>query len=178
LSSLLLALWIGAAGISPAAVKVLQQHQCARCHVVEGVKSPPKELSCSGCHLDISGAEGNAERMVEGREHYGATWERFVQKTGEHYVHIPSLTAMHRFQASWLRSFLLAPSDMRPNLGESMIRHNLTDAEIETLVKGWGAKDAAPVTTAAAVAPDRIAAGAKLFESKGCTACHVFGRKI
>lgn len=158
---------------SPAALKVLQKHECSRCHVVEGVASEPMASSCAGCHVDISTAEGDAARMASGQREFGQAWPGFVARTGEHYTHLPSLVAMGRFQASWLRRFLLAPEDLRPNLSESMIRHAMAPEEIDTLVMGWGAKDDAP--PAAQPSPERIAAGEKLFDQKGCAACHLFG---
>jgi hypothetical protein len=169
---LLLSIVLLIATPTPAAVRILRHHECARCHQVEGVAQPSEEQSCARCHIAISTSENDPQRMAKGREEFGPAWDRFVDRTGEHYTHVPSLTGMQRFQASWLRSFLLSPYDLRPNLGESMIRHNLTDQEIETLIRGWGAHDEpAP----AAPAAEQIAAGAKLFEQKACATCHLFG---
>ncbi len=163
---------LGAAGPSQAALQILRQHECAKCHQVEGVRAPPKEASCAGCHIDIATSEGDRARTARGQENYGGSWPRFVERTGEHYCHIPTLSSMGRFQASWLRTFLLAPYDLRPNLGESMIRHALTDTEIEVLIRGWGTHDDVAHSLPP---PERVAAGAKLFDQKGCAACHLFG---
>ncbi len=114
--------------------------------------------------------------MARGHENFGPVWDRFVARTAEHYDHIPSLSSMDRFQADWLRGFLRAPYDLRPNLSESMIRHNLTDREIETLVRGWGLRQEPAVD--GRPAPARIEAGARLFEEKGCVACHLFGNNV
>ena len=65
------------------------------------------------------------------------------------------------------------PSVTPANLDESMIRHALSDAEIETLVKGWHAVET--LVPASPPSPDRVASGLRLLETKGCVSCHVFG---
>lgn len=160
-----------AAAPSPEAVAVLSKHECNRCHSVEGVEAPATlELSCANCHRDISMSPLDLPRFERGEQKFGKAWARFVSRTSQHYNHLPALRSMGRFKASWLRSFLTAPHDIRPGLSESMFRPALTPAELETLISGWGAQqDMAPVPPVAA------AAGKQLFEQKQCATCHLFG---
>lgn len=153
---------------------ILVRHECHRCHEVEAVAPLPVKQSCAGCHQDISSAAGDAKRMAEGAKRYGAAWTRFVERTGGRYCHVPPLVQMERFDGAWLRAFLMAPYDLRPNLGESMIRHNLSDAEVEALVVGWGAK-VVDRSSEKAPSKERLARGAAVFDRAGCGTCHLFG---
>jgi mono/diheme cytochrome c family protein len=131
--------------------------------------------SCVECHQNVSTAPSDPARLVQGRELFGDTFDRYVEKTAARYCNMPSLASMERFRASWLRTFLEAPYDIRPNLAESMIRHNLSPLEVETLVAGWNAGPEQP-------APPRpsevqLARGAALFEQKSCGLCHLLGNR-
>lgn len=159
---------------SPEALAVLQRHECHRCHVVEGLPAYPTGKSCSGCHLDLGAAAGDAARMEQGRAEFGPVYDRFVRRAGGRYVHLPALTGMGRFRASWLERFLLHPYDLRPNLEESMIRSALTPAEAAALAKGWGAQ---PDVPSKPPRPEGVARGAQLFDASGCGACHLYGNR-
>ncbi len=135
-------------------LEILNRHRCPACHSVEAVfgaasqedAEPPPERACT-------------RTRVEG--------------DGEAFCHVPTLASMHRFRARWLRSFLAAPADLRPGLTEAMIRHDLSPAEVDALVVGWGAAvDEAPEPTPP---PTSLARGAALYEQKQCGACHQFG---
>ncbi len=159
---------------SSRAEALLQRNECHRCHAVEGVAAYPTEKSCAGCHRDISTSPTDPERMKRGHAEYGDAWPRFIERTGNHYVFVPSLTSMNRLRASWLRNFLAAPYDVRPHLSESMIRHALTTDDVDTLVTAW---HATPDLDTPRPPPERLRDGATLYESKGCGTCHVFGSR-
>ncbi len=157
---------------------VLARHECNRCHVVEAVAPPPPlQKSCAGCHRDISSSAEDPQRSSEGRRKFGPAWDRFVRRTGGLYVNVPPLVSMERFRPEWLRAFLRAPYDLRPNLSESMIRHAMTDEEIDAVVATWSTKGRAPGAKPAMPSEERLKAGAALFEQKGCGACHLFGNR-
>ena len=99
---------------TPEATAVLKAHECNRCHEVEGLAAAPVDSSCAGCHRDISMAPLDPARFASGEKRFGAAWPRFLARTALHYNHLPALTAMGRFKASWLRDFLSAPHDVRP----------------------------------------------------------------
>jgi len=162
---------------SPADARaILEKHECNRCHVIEDVAPPPVTKSCAGCHQEISSSATDPQRTAAGRKRYGAARNRFVDRTGRHYVNVPPLVSMERFRADWLRAFLRSPYDLRPNLTESMFRHALTNEEIDVLVAAW-TRPRGPETSST---PDtqRIEAGARLFEQKGCATCHLFGSRF
>lgn len=161
---------------TPEALAILERHQCHRCHEVEGLAAPPKEKSCAGCHRDTAAAANDPARMEIGRKEYGPAWDRFVDRTAGRYVSIPPLVAMGRFRAAWLRAFLRAPFDLRPNLGESMPRHNLSDAEVDLLVAGWGAEPEPAPPQRPPLA--RLRAGETVFHEKSCGACHLLGNRV
>lgn len=167
----------GARGGSQRRRAILEQHECHRCHVVDAVAPPPMARNCAGCHRDISSAAGDKARIAAGTKEYGrANFQRFMKRTGGLYCNVPALTGMDRFRAEWLTTFLTAPYDVRPNVAESMPRHNLSGAEIAALVTAWRAK---PTSTAPPVRPssERLAKGAKVFESAGCGLCHLYGNR-
>lgn len=155
---------------APNASEVLARLECHRCHEVENVAPPPMAKQCAGCHVDLSSAASDPQRMKAGHAEYGEAFARFVRRTATLYVDVPPLVSLSRFRASWLRRWLKAPSDLRPHLAESMPRLHLSDADLEALVTGLSADDPLPNPT-----PARLAQGAALFEAKGCATCHLFG---
>lgn len=157
---------------APDATEVLQRLECHRCHEVDGVEAPAFPKQCAGCHVELSKAAGDPERMKQGHAEYGEAFERFVRRTATLYVDVPPLSGLSRFRASWLRTWLRAPTDLRPHLAESMPRLPLSDADVEVLVTGLGLVPDAPLPTPGA---ERLARGAALFEAKACTTCHLFG---
>ncbi|MHB8873820.1 MAG: hypothetical protein ACYC8T_09070 [Myxococcaceae bacterium] len=156
-------------------VEILTRHECHRCHGVEGLKPVALARDCAGCHVDIASAADDAAKLKRGRKVYGKAFDGFVQSTGARYCNLPALSSMERFRAGWLKSYLGAPYDLRPNVVESMIRHNLTSAEVDTLVAGWRAQPEPAPPTRPSV--ERLARGELLFNDKGCGNCHLFANR-
>ncbi len=167
--ALLVALSCGAA---PTAKDVFVRHECHRCHEIEAVAPPPAPKQCAGCHLELARSAGDPKKLEKGHATYGDAFDRFIRRTQTLYVDVPPLASLTRFRASWLRSFLQSPYDLRPHLAESMPRLALTPADVEALAKGL-AKDA-PLPTPSA---ERLERGAALFEARACTTCHLFGNR-
>lgn len=159
-------------GASPGATAVMARLECHRCHEVEGLAPPPTVKHCAGCHRELAGSANDAAKLEQGRKTYGDAFDRFVRRTATHYVDVPPLVSMRRFRASWLRSFLADPLDLRPHLTESMPRLPLTPADLDALTSGLSADAPAP-----AASPEQLALGARLFEAKACTSCHLFGTR-
>ncbi|MBL8919748.1 MAG: c-type cytochrome [Myxococcaceae bacterium] len=157
---------------APNATEALVRLECHRCHEVENVAPPPMAKQCAGCHVDLSSAASDPQRMKQGHAEYGEAFDRFVRRTATLYVDVPPLVGLARFRASWLRRWLKAPDDLRPHLAESMPRLRLSDADVEVLVSGLGLSADAPLPTPPA---ERLAQGAALFDAKGCATCHLFG---
>lgn len=159
-------------GAGPTAKDLFVRHECHRCHEIDGVAPPTAQKQCAGCHLELAGSAGDAKKLEQGHATYGDAFDRFIRRTQTLYVDVPPLASLSRFRASWLRSFLQSPYDLRPHLAESMPRLALTPADVEVLVKGL-AKDAPPPTPSA----ERLERGAALFEARACTTCHLFGNR-
>ncbi|MHB8876313.1 MAG: hypothetical protein ACYC8T_21685 [Myxococcaceae bacterium] len=187
-------------------LSIRDRHQCDRCHGVEAVFGPPIEVSgrdespeprpeaaasdwapepgplpveggsCAGCHRAFSTAAEAPARLAQGRTLYGELFDRYLQTTGTRYCHVPALSSMERFRAGWLREYLEAPYDVRPNLLESMIRHRLTPAEAESLVAGWNGAPELPEPPRPS--PERLSQGQALFDHKSCGLCHLFGNRV
>ncbi|MHB8875854.1 MAG: hypothetical protein ACYC8T_19370 [Myxococcaceae bacterium] len=174
-------------------LSVLTRHQCDRCHGVEAVfgstRTPgtgadlvtePVPLfsdtyGCAGCHRNIAGAADDPARLAEGRARFGAEFDGYIPRAAARYCNVPPLASMQRLRARWLRSFLGAPYDVRPNLVESMFRPNLTPTEVDVLLEGWGALPELPEP--ARPSPAQLARGAELFEHKSCGTCHLLGNR-
>jgi hypothetical protein len=138
------------------------------------VRAWSADKGCAACHREIASSPSDPARTQQGLAEFGDAWPRFVTRTSQHFTHVPSLTSMGRLRASFLRRYLENPWDLRPHVGESMLRPNLTPKELDTLVKGWGAEPDEPTTTAL---PGRILAGETIFAARGCPACHLFGAR-
>lgn len=159
---------------------LLERAECTRCHKIPGLEEPARETSCSACHLWIMATAGNPAATAEARSSF-PLWDRHVErvKAGHFTQGVPSLLgAGRRLRPEWLRGYLASPYDVRPNLSESMIRPAFTPAELDDAVAFLTA-DAArlekgPVPPAD---PALVAAGARLFEEKGCAVCHLLGNR-
>ncbi len=168
-----------------AGANVLRKHQCTRCHVIDTLEAPSRPLHCTGCHLFLKGLDPGKEEWAKLEKKYGKGILERYQHNIQHLQQLPSLTLLgNRVRGDWVLAFLREPYDLRPVLGESMIRHALSPAEINTLGRYFAAVARAPDPTAPDYAPPpappgpdqaRLEQGKKLFSQKGCAACHTFG---
>ena len=156
-----------------AAQAALTEAGCVLCHTVPGTEAAKRQDSCSGCHLwitDVSADPAKRERAMA----YFPLWERY-EKTVASYMAVPSIEAGRaRLEPDWVIGWLADPHDIRPDMPEGMPRFRLS-AEQEEALRGWlSSGQHTPPTTPA---PDlsRVEAGAALYQSRGCPACHSFG---
>lgn len=159
---------------APTPEAVFARLECNRCHEIDRVRPAPASKQCAGCHLEISSAAGDQAKLEKGRGIYGPAFDRFVHHTGTLYVDVPPLSGLSRFRASWLKSYLRNPYDLRPHLTESMPKLPLTDGELEALVRGLKLTADAPRPRPSR---ERLEKGQALFEAKTCTTCHLLGNQ-
>lgn len=159
---------------APTPEAVFSRLECNRCHEIEHVHAAPANKQCAGCHVELASAAGDATKLAKGRAEFGEAFDRFVRRTATLYVDVPPLAGLGRFRASWLKSYLRNPYDLRPHLAESMPRLPLTDAELETLVRGLKLTADAPLPKPSR---ERLEKGRALFEAKTCTTCHLLGNQ-
>lgn len=135
---------------------LVEKFECNRCHTTPG---PPAaaEKQCVGCHQKILAGEFDASPKVLAR------WsERIV-----HLRATPGLETLDgRVRRSWIRDYLLDPTDQRPHLEASMPRLPITPDEAEAI-----AAYLAPSAPKEAQLGDPVA-GAAAYEAAGCDACH------
>ena len=151
---------------------------CAECHSIERSVAVDARASCVQCHKKVSAGfaatEDKRDALAVDPTRYSA--ERNIR----HYLHAPDLSTVGvRFKREWVRAFLRHPVDVRPFLQESMPRLPLTDGEIELVLDYLEVvgKRAVGELAATTIPQGDVAEGEKLFQSKGCQACHVFGNR-
>ncbi len=159
---------------APSPEAVFARLECNRCHEIEHVHAAPTNKQCAGCHVELAGAAGDAAKLEKGRAEYGDAFDRFIRRTATLYVDVPPLAGLGRFRASWLKSYLRNPYDLRPHLAESMPKLPITDAELDALVRGLKLTTDAPLPKPSR---ERLAKGQALFEAKTCTTCHLLGNQ-
>lgn len=168
--------------------RVLERHQCGKCHEIAGEREYAEALSCRNCHAMVAATRGKPDVIAKKKELY-PDWEMYVENV-RHYLTVPNITRVGaRVKAGFIEKFLAAPFDLRPALEESMIRTTMTQAEIRDVVRYFAARGGAPdpypasagVAAPGAPPPPRneaqVAAGEKLFAAKGCASCHLYGNK-
>ncbi len=168
-----------------AGLGVLRKHQCARCHTIDAIEAPARPLHCTSCHIFLKGLDPAKDEWAKIEKKYGKGILERYRANIQHLEQIPNLTNLgQRVRADWIVEFLKEPYDLRPLLGESMIRHALAPEEITTLGRYFAAVAKAPDPTAAGYAPPalppkpdatRLAKGKELFTQRGCAGCHTFG---
>ncbi len=155
---------------SPAPFAALQ---CNDCHAIPGVATPPRTESCSGCHAWVRTVAANPAARQAAMTVF-PKWERY-ERNVKTYFAVPDLAvAAARLDPAWVRSYLEDPYDTRPAMPETMVRLGADAASIESIV-AWFTVRRRAVPASPAPDPANIAAGAKLFAERGCTACHAFG---
>ncbi|HVJ89666.1 MAG TPA: cytochrome c [Labilithrix sp.] len=141
--------------------------QCNRCHDGTGHPPAPDGKHCVHCHTNIMDDKFAAPRASLVR------WKPRVKELAD----APSLEAIgKRFTRTWVTSYLLQPSHLRPHLHAYMPRLPLTPAEARD-VAAYLVPESEPPSPSA-VSPEFAGAdlgkGRQLLETKGCGSCHVF----
>jgi len=161
---------------------VLRKHQCARCHAVDAIEPAARPLACNECHVFLKGLDPSSQDWAKLEKKYGRDVLVRYQHNIVHLEHVPDLTQIGtRVRADWIAAFLREPHDVRPLLGESMIRHAMTEPEVTTLARYFAAVARAPepsATSQPAEAPPpaaRIERGRELFKERACATCHELG---
>ncbi len=141
--------------------------QCNRCHDGTGHPAAADNKHCVHCHKKIMDDRFEAPAASIAR------WKPRVKELAD----APSLEATNkRLTRPWLTRYLLTPTDLRPNLHQSMPRLPLTPGDARDIA-AYLVPDADP--PAAAGSPAELAGadlgkGRQLLETKGCGSCHVF----
>jgi cytochrome c2 len=140
--------------------ELVAQYQCNRCHAGTGTGAPPENKDCVGCHDNIMRDKFKAP---------AASIVRWKPRVKEYDV-APSLEAANkRLNRQWVESYLLQPTDLRPNLHQYMPRLAFTAQQAKD-VAAYLVPDVEP--KAEPVAGD-LGKGRQLLETKGCGSCHV-----
>ena len=118
-----------------------------------------RDHNCQGCHQIQEGVGGNIGKLVE-----------------DPGMAPPSIIGQgKRTQDKWLFDFLKNPSPVRPWLHFRMPTFGFSEDELDTLVKGFRARDHVLVTfkeTQAHPSPESLESGKKLFDMFQCAKCH------
>lgn len=164
---------------------VIVKHECTRCHTVDDVPPAGRSFHCTSCHEWLKGLAPGNDQYEKLAKKWGADIIGRYQKNIVHLQKVPDLTTIAtRVRPDWLAKYLAEPWDLRPSIGESMIRHQLSEADVKAVVRYFAAVARAPDPYAPgfqAPAPGprpsdtRIAEGKQLFLERACTGCHTFG---
>lgn len=138
---------------------LVTQHECVRCHTIEGVAKPTLELDCVGCHRQI--LAGTLELPAAELAGYQARISSLVD--------VPELVPGNRFRRAWLEGFLADTHDLRPNLAPSMPRLALATDDVAAI-----AAFISPAGESAAPALGDATRGREIAGAKGCGTCHRF----
>ncbi|HTM22323.1 MAG TPA: hypothetical protein VL172_17505 [Kofleriaceae bacterium] len=165
-------------------VKVITQHQCTRCHQIDGQPGIGRPFDCTSCHTFLKNLPNDKKHYDQIAEKNGKdVTDRYIRNI-EHLLVVPDLTAVgRRIRPEWIATYLAEPFDVRPTLPESMIRNKVSADEARTIARYFAAiadvpapaaADAPPMPPAAPPAA-RIDAGKQKFVASGCAGCHTFG---
>jgi mono/diheme cytochrome c family protein len=164
---------------------VLVKNECRRCHDIDDLPAPVRPNYCTSCHEFLKGLKPGDKPYEEIKTRYGEEFIKRYQRNIVHLIKVPNLTNLgRRVRADYIASFLAEPYDQRPTLEESMIRHDLSAADIKIVARYFAAiANARDPYAASYKTPElgdrppqtRIEKGKQLFLTKGCVACHTFG---
>lgn len=141
--------------------KLVGEFQCNRCHVIEDVEPVRQAKNCVTCHQAIRDGSFDApDDVLE-------EWQHHIV----HLRHVPSLIdAGRRFRRDWLVGFLQEPHDLRPRMGATMPRMDMSESQARAL-----AAYLVPGEYSVARLPAGDARrGRQLLEEKACGSCHTF----
>lgn len=162
---------------------VLARHQCTRCHTIDDLPPGARPMHCTSCHVFLKGLDPSKRQYKEIAAKYGEGILVRYQRNIVHLRDVPDLSLIaKRLRPEWIATFLSEPFDVRPVLGESMIRHKLSETDVRAVVRYFAAKADAhdpwsSPETPALPRPSlaRINAGRTVMLEKGCGRCHTFG---
>jgi len=122
------------------------------------------EKNCKGCHI-IEQMGGDIRGFLKGDAIKQAQWPPNLNTEG------------FKTQPMWLAKFISDPGGMklRTFLNTRMPTFNFTQNEISTLTSYFSAVDKVPfpfISTAVDTTPEKLRAGAQLFETLQCIKCH------
>ena len=143
--------------------ELVQRFECNRCHDGTGFAAAPLAKNCFSCHERIMSGRFpvSPEALARFRPHVASAQEA------------PSLIAIGaRLQGQWIRDYLLAPRDLRPNLVPTMPRLALDARQASDIVAYLIGNE--PPELGATRARGNAAHGRELMDQKGCTSCHAF----
>jgi len=145
---------------------LVDRYECVRCHTFVAsasapawahVPAPHPELDCVRCHDAIRAGDP----LVVPLEPSGGAHE--VQSFSD----IPKIEGMHRLRRSFVTKLLLESTAIRPNLGSSMPRFEIT-SEDAAAIAAFVVPDAEPPLPAVGDA----ARGRTIAGTHGCGSCH------
>ncbi len=137
--------------------------QCNRCHDGTGHEAAPQNKNCVHCHKDIMEDRFKAPAASIAR------WKPRVKELAD----APSLEASgKRFTRTWIREYLLQPSDIRPHLQQYMPRLALTPKDADDIAAYLAPENDPP--SPKEIAGADLGKGRALLETKGCGSCHTF----
>lgn len=146
--------------------EVVAAFQCNRCHDGTGHPAAADNKHCVHCHAKI---------MNDSFEATAASIARWKPRVKD-LANVPSLESTgKRFTRAWVESYLLRPTDLRPQLSASMPRLAMSAAEARD-VAAYLVPEVDP--PAKGEPPELVGAdlgrGRHLVETKGCGSCHGF----
>jgi mono/diheme cytochrome c family protein len=163
----------------------IDRNQCNRCHTIDDIAPADRSFHCTSCHVSLRALTPADHAYHSLSKKYGEAVLQRYQRNIQHLQRVPDLTAIgRRVRPDWIARFLAEPFDVRPALEESMIRHNMGEADLRAVVRYFAAVAQADDPYAPGFKPPppparpdeaRLEQGKKLFLEKGCVACHTFG---
>lgn len=143
---------------------LVETFQCNRCHDGTGHPAAADNKHCVHCHKKIMDDKFEAPAASIVR------WKPRVKELAD----APSLEATgKRFTRTWVTSYLLQPSDLRPHLHQYMPRLALTAADARDIA-AYLVPSAEKESPKAELASADLGKGRQLLETKGCASCHTF----
>ncbi len=153
--------------------RVMEGAGCALCHTIPEVPAPGRLDGCVACHDWVHAVSANPRARAAALEAF-PLWERY-ERSVRSYADVPDLAAAAaRLEPSWWAGFLADPHDLRPAMPEGMVRVGL-DAAARDAITAWATAHHAPAPASPAPAATRVSEGERLFDTRGCAACHTFG---
>ncbi|MBX3126495.1 MAG: c-type cytochrome [Polyangiaceae bacterium] len=155
--------WAAAlSGSAERGAKLVEKHECNRCHDGTGLERAKFELHCFGCHEDIIRGKFKIADKVK-----LAKWKAHVRDI----QFAPSLEgAGARFEPAWLTAFLYEPADLRPNMVASMPRLGLSKQDAADIAAHLTRGHRDEKLSLESASAER---GRAVLETRGCGSCHL-----